>query len=57
MFEHRFTTANGPSIVISHIIKKQFDEPSPNWKKIQIELRDIWFKEFKVIPTMFMFKI
>jgi len=57
MFEHRFTPANGPSTIISHIIKQQFDEPSPNWKKIRIELRDRWFGEFKVIPIMFMFKM
>jgi len=48
MFKHRFTLTNGPSTIISHIIKQQFDEPSPNWKKIWIELRDRWFGEFKV---------
>ena len=57
MFKHKFTPANVPSTIISHIIKQQFDEPSPNWKKIRIELRDRWFGEFKVIPIMFMFKM
>jgi len=48
-FEHIFSPANGPSNVISRIIKQKYDEPSPTWKKVLLELRDKWFGEFKVI--------
>ncbi|XP_068476270.1 uncharacterized protein [Phaseolus vulgaris] len=42
-----FSPANGPSNVISRIIKQKYDEPSPTWKKVRLELRDKWFREFK----------
>nr|KYP32408.1 hypothetical protein KK1_046928 [Cajanus cajan] len=42
-----FTPANGPSVVISRIIRQKFDQPSPSWKKVTLDLRDRWFGEFK----------
>ena len=33
-FEHIFSPANGPSNVISRIIKQKYDEASPTWKKV-----------------------
>ncbi|KAK7356104.1 hypothetical protein VNO80_15370 [Phaseolus coccineus] len=45
--ESNFSPANGPSNVISRIIKQKYDEPSPTWKKVRLELRDRWFGEFK----------
>ncbi|RDY13669.1 hypothetical protein CR513_01374, partial [Mucuna pruriens] len=48
---HRFTPSHGSPHVISHIIKHKFDEPWPSWKKVRLEVRDLWFEEFKVIYT------
>ncbi|XP_068468580.1 uncharacterized protein [Phaseolus vulgaris] len=44
-----FSPANGPFNVISRIIKQKYDEPSPTWKKVRLEVRDRWFGEFKSI--------
>ncbi|RDX61071.1 hypothetical protein CR513_60732, partial [Mucuna pruriens] len=50
-FEHavdqRFTPFHGPPHVISRIIKQKFDKPWLSWKKVWLEVHDLWFREFK----------
>ncbi|RDX99748.1 hypothetical protein CR513_17161, partial [Mucuna pruriens] len=47
----KFTPAHGSSGVTSRIIKQKFDEPWLSWKKVRLEVHDLWFGEFKVIYT------
>ncbi|RDX67598.1 hypothetical protein CR513_53509, partial [Mucuna pruriens] len=42
-----FTPSHGPPRVILRIIKQKCDEPWSSWKKAQLEVRDLWFREFK----------
>ncbi|RDY09414.1 hypothetical protein CR513_06205, partial [Mucuna pruriens] len=44
---NRFTPSHSPSGVISWIIKQKFDEPLSSWKKVQLQVHDICFREFK----------
>ncbi|RDX69760.1 hypothetical protein CR513_51082, partial [Mucuna pruriens] len=41
--------AHGLSIVISWIIRENFDEPRPTWKKVRLPVRNMWLREFKDI--------
>ncbi|RDY12875.1 hypothetical protein CR513_02272, partial [Mucuna pruriens] len=47
VIDNEFTPSHGPPRVISRIIKQKFDEPWPSWKKVRLEVRDLWFREFK----------
>ena len=44
VFVHRFQ----PTYGCSNIIWAKFDEPTPSWLKVSVDLRDRWFGEFKV---------
>ncbi|RDX80353.1 hypothetical protein CR513_39115, partial [Mucuna pruriens] len=44
---HIFTPPHGPPHVISQTIKQKFDESLPSWKKVGLEVHDMWFGEFK----------
>ncbi|KAL5131227.1 hypothetical protein HKD37_12G034147 [Glycine soja] len=42
-----FNPTYGCSNIISNIIRAKFDEPAPSWFKVSVDLRDMWFGEFK----------
>ncbi|RDY07223.1 hypothetical protein CR513_08697, partial [Mucuna pruriens] len=47
IISHRFTLAHGTFDPILEIIKQKFDEPWSSWKKVQIEVHNLCFEEFK----------
>ena len=49
VFIHWFQPTYGCFNIISDIIRAKFDEPTPSWLKVSVDLYDRWFREFKVI--------
>ncbi|RDX86840.1 hypothetical protein CR513_31774, partial [Mucuna pruriens] len=47
VIDNEFTPSDGPPCVISRIFKQKIDEPWPSWKKVWLEVHDMWFEEFK----------
>ncbi|KAL5190789.1 hypothetical protein HKD37_04G010152 [Glycine soja] len=46
-YKEEFQPTYGCSNIISNIIRAKFDEPTPSWLKVSVDLRDRWFGEFK----------
>ncbi|KAG5133519.1 hypothetical protein JHK82_024707 [Glycine max] len=48
-YKGEFQPTYGCLNIILDIIRAKFDEPTPSWLKVSVDLSDRWFGEFKVI--------